>query len=611
MYVPGNGKRVVSDWSAGMTCVGRERWRPERRPRCRRYGALSVSLFLLLTGASVADAQDIERQIPGHPSSAAEEDSAPFDPSIYESVPKIDSSASHFVPVPDRWGQFYKGRWYDPYNQNRWKGDLPIFGKPGEEWFLELSATSDTFVEFHRLPLPVGGASTNRPGSVNLFGGGDQSVIAQTVLTSISLIRGDTTFRPPDYEFRFTPVFQLNRVDLEENGGTRVDPARGAGREDSHLGVQELFADVHLADLSDRYDFISMRAGIQKFSSDFRGFVYSDEEPGVRFFGNYNNNTIQYNLAFFNRLDKDTNTGLNTFTNRYEQVVVGNIYLQDLLTLGHTVQFNVIHREDSAGDRGYHYNNNGFLIRPASIGDLRPKNISTTYLGLTGDGHVGRINTTTAAYFVTGSESHNAIAQRGTDVAAGMVAQEFSYDIDWIRLRGSFLWASGDSNPTDSRATGFDAIFDNPNFAGGDLSFWQRQGIPFIGGGGVNLVNRNSLLPNLRPGKEEGQSNFVNPGVRLYNAGVDFDLTPKLKLVNNLSFLQFDQTETISLLRHDGSFSNAIGYDLSSGLIYRPFLNNNVQIRAGASTLLVDKGFENLFGKDQLYHVFSNVIFQF
>jgi hypothetical protein len=577
-----------------------------------RTGFVAIALVLVpIEVTSLAFAQDEGRQIAGKPGSRDRGEGIPFDPSIYESVPEEASSSSHFVSVPDRWGQFYKGRWYDPYNQNRWKGDLPIFGKPGEEWFIELSATSDTMVEQHKLPLPVGGASTNQPGSVNVFGGGQQSVVAQTVLTSVSLIKGDTTFRPPDYEFRFTPVFQINRVDLEENGATRVDPSKGSWREDSHLGVQEMFADVHLANLSERYDFVSVRAGIQKFSSDFRGFIYSVEEPGVRFFGNYDNNQIQYNLAWFGRVDKDTNTGLNTFSNRHEQVIIGNVYFQDLMALGHTVQLNILHREDSAGDHGYHYNNNGFLIRPASIGNLAPKNISTTYLGVTGDGHIGRLNATTAAYFVTGSESYNAIAQQGTDVCAGMIAQEVSYDIDWIRLRGSFFWASGDRNPTDGRATGFDAVFDNPNFSGGDLSFWQRQGIPFIGGGGVNLVNRNSLLPNLRPGKEEGQSNFINPGVRLYNAGIDLDLTPKLKLVNNLSFLQFDVTDSINFLRHDGSFQTSIGYDISSGILYRPFLNNNVQLRAGVSTLLVDKGFENLFGKDTLYQVFSNVIFQF
>ena len=573
--------------------------------------AFPIGCVCLFVSPMLAAAQDEGRQIPGKTPEKSNESEAAFDPSVYESVPEINSSASHFVPVPDRWSQFYKGRWYDPYNQNRLKGDLPIFGKPGEEWFVEVSATSDTMLECRQLPTPVGGPSTNQAGSIDTFGGGKQSVVAQTVLTSVSLIKGDTTFRPPDLEFRFTPVFQINRVDLQENGATRVNPAQGSGREDSHLGVQELFADIHLTNLSDRYDFLSTRVGIQKFSSDFRGFIYSDEEPGIRLFGNYDNNKIQYNLAWFSRLDKDTNTGLNTFSGRHEQVVIANAYFQDLLTLGHSLQFSIVHREDSAGDHGYHYNNNGFLIRPASIGNLIPKNISSTYFGISGDGHIGRINTTTAAYVVTGSESYNPIAQRGTDISAGMFAQEISYDIDWIRLRGSYFWASGDRDPTDGRATGFDAVFDNPNFGGGDLSFWQRQGIPFIGGGGVNLVNRNSLLPNLRPGKEEGQSNFVNPGVRLYNGGIDFDLTPKLKLVNNLSFIQFDSTESISFLRHDGSFNNSLGYDLSSGFLYRPFLNNNVQIRAGAAAFLVDKGFKNLFGSDPLYQVFSNVIFQF
>lgn len=567
------------------------------------YSALCFMLYLIsLKHLAIAET----RQIPGKDPREIN-----FPKFIYESVPDEASSASDFVPVPDRWGQFYKGRWYDPYNQNILKGDLPIFGKPGEEWFLELSAISDTLIEHHKLPVPVGGASTDRPGSINTFGGGNQNLTAETLVTSFSFIRGDTVFRPPDYEFRFTPAFNFNYVDLRENGALRVDPARGSQRSDSHLGVQELFADIHLVDLSERYDFLSTRIGIQKFSSDFRGFIYSDEQPGARLFGNFANNRIQYNIGWFNRLDKDTNSGLNTFSNRYEHVALGNIYLQDALTLGHTLQFSLTHREDQAGSQGYHYNNNGFLIRPASIGDLQSKNLSTTYLGVSGDGHFGSINSTSAAYFVIGSESHNAIAGRQCDVSAGMFAQELSVDIDWVRLRGSFMWASGDKDPLDGKATGFDAIFDNPNFAGGELSFWQRQGVPFIGGGGVNLVNRNSLLPNLRAGKEEGQSNFVNPGLRLYNLGVDFELTPRFKLINNLSFLQFDSTQVLQYLRHDGSLNNSIGYDVSSGFLYRPFLNNNVQLRGGAAALLVDDGFDNLFGGDILYQIFSNVIFQY
>ncbi len=54
-----------------------------------------------------------------------------------------------------------------------------------------------------------------------------------------------------------------------------------------------------------------MRVGIQPFQSDFRGFLFQDSQLGVRLFGNRDNNRWQYNLAWFRRLEKDTNSGLN------------------------------------------------------------------------------------------------------------------------------------------------------------------------------------------------------------------------------------------------------------------------------------------------------------
>ena len=250
-------------------------------------------------------------------------------------------------------------------------------------------------------------------------------------------------------------------------------------------------------------------------------------------------------------------------------------------------------------------------MRPAILGDGRPKNVSTTYVGLLGEGHFGRVNSSSTFYLATGSESHNPIAQRDVDILAGMAALELSYDFDWLRVRASAFWASGDSDPFDSDATGFDSIFDTPNFAGGDLGFWQREGIPYVGGGGVLLTSRASLLANLRAGKDEGQANFVNPGLRLYNLGVDVEMTPRLKLISNLSYLQFDEVAVLELLRQDGSISRDIGVDLSAGLLYRPFLNNNVQFRLGSAVLLPSSGVQNLFGDEPLYHVFSNAIFQY
>lgn len=556
-----------------------------------------------LGGLSVSS--EVPRRMP-------DSEPAPFPDTIYESIQPVHDSATEFIAVPDRWRMFYAGKYYDPYNQNALKADIPAFGKPGEEWFTEVSVISDTLFEARRIPVPVGQASTKRPNSNNVFGDGDQNFFAENVIASFSLIKGDTAFKPPDFELRIAPIFQVNRLYAQEDGLLKADPAFGDTRTAQAFGFQELFADIHLANLSERYDFVSTRLGIQQFNADFRGFLFNDNEPGVRVFGNYDNNRTQFNAAAFFLLDKDTNTGINTtFDYRHQDVFVANMYRQDMIAPGHTMLFSVVNRQDNAGDAGYTYDRNGFLVRPAPIGDERFKNLNSTYFGVGGDGHIGRVNTTTQYYYVMGSESHNPIANRQVDISAQMFAQELSYDLDYVRFRASFFWASGDSDPYDSRGTGFDSIFDNPNFAGGDLGFFQREAIPFVGGGGVNLVNRNSLLPDLKAGKELGQANFVNPGIRVYNVGVDFDLLPELKLVTNTSFLQFDQVAVLQDLRQDGSITRDIGVDLSAGFVYRPFLNNNVIIRTGVAVLLPGSGQENLFGSQTLYDTFTNLILQY
>src|SRR5215470_8488795 len=60
------------------------------------------------------------------------------------------------------------------------------------------------------------------------------------------------------------------------------------------------------------FDTTSVRAGIQPFVSDFRGFIFSDVNLGARLFGNFANNRYQFNAAYFNMLEKDTNSELNT-----------------------------------------------------------------------------------------------------------------------------------------------------------------------------------------------------------------------------------------------------------------------------------------------------------
>jgi hypothetical protein len=109
----------------------------------------------------------------------------------------------------------------------------------------------------------------------------------------------------------------------------------------------------------------------------------------VRLFGNAANR-FQYNLAFFERVEKDTNSGLNIIHEfREQRVAVANFYWQDFIRRGFTQQFSIHHVRD---DDSVHYDRNGALVRPAPVGEARPHDIQATYLGAAGLGHVGRIN---------------------------------------------------------------------------------------------------------------------------------------------------------------------------------------------------------------------------
>ena len=51
-------------------------------------------------------------------------------------------------------------------------------------------------------------------------------------------------------------------------------------------------------------------------------------------------------------------------------------------------------------------------------------------------------------------------------------------DKDWARFKVTRLLRLGRRRPAwTSKATGFDTIYDNSNFAGGPFSFWSRSGI--------------------------------------------------------------------------------------------------------------------------------------
>ena len=81
---------------------------------------------------------------------------------------------------------------------------------------------------------------------------------------------------------------------------------KGTIRGRTYITLQEWFAEVKLFDIGPEYDFVSARFGSQPFTSDFRGFIFSDVHRGVRLFGSTEGNRNQFNLAYFRQLEKET-----------------------------------------------------------------------------------------------------------------------------------------------------------------------------------------------------------------------------------------------------------------------------------------------------------------
>jgi hypothetical protein len=501
--------------------------------------------------------------------------------------PPWDRYGKGHPPVDDY--PYVQGNWWDPFNQNVLKGDYPILG---QNLFLEVTGTSLSILEPRQTPVATTPfESTANPDSQDFFGNPNQLAYLQYFFLSLDLFHGDAAFRPFDWRFKVTGAVNYNMLSVNELGVVSPDVRDGASRHRSYVALQEWFFETKLADIGPNYDFVSMRIGSQPFTSDFRGFIFSDLNRGVRLFGNAFSNRDQYNLAYFNLLEKDTNSFLNTLHDRHQQVVVANYYRQDFIFPGYTAQLSAHYNHDSPT---FKFDRNGFLVRPDPVGTFQTHAIDVVYLGWAGDGHINSLNINHAVYWALGHDTQNPLANRSQRISAQMAALELSRDFDWLRFRISGFYASGDKDVNNGHATGFDSIMDNPNFAGGEFTYWQRQQLKLFG---VNLTQQKSFVPDLRSSKIQGQSNFVNPGLRLVNFGVDAEVSPRFRIVNNANVMWFDSVNPLQQFLFQEHINHFIGVDLSTGVEYRPLLSNNVIFKMGFAALIPGQGFRDLFSR--------------
>ncbi len=557
-----------------------------------------------------------------------------YEPS--DNPPNTTSVEDRYRIATGIWNRYLDGRvaetpyeqktpylWH-PYYQSVLKGDIPIIG---QDIFASLTLQNSTEIEIHEVPVPSG-VSAARPNSSEFYGRGDQTVINTNTSLIFDLFKGETSFKPVEWLFRIQPVFNTNYISGHEANVVSADPRgldqstanppdnsgivnpgdvdaflnplvsnahhpNATDRFENRVGLQQFFFESHLLDLSENYDFAAARVGIQTFNADFRGHVFTDSNMGYRLFGNLQKNRIQYNLALFDLFEKESFSDLNTFDDRNQNVFVANVYFQDFLAEGYTTEFSFLANWDNGSDSGLVYDSAGNIVRPAPIGTIAPHDLQAYYLGWNGEGHIGRANISHSLYHVFGQDDLNGVAGHSVDISAWMAAMEVSVDTNWMRHKLVLFCASGDDDATDHTATGWDAIVDNPNFIG-PFSYWQRQGMN-LGGTAVALKQRLSLIPELSSNKFLGQSNFVNPGIFIAGLGEEWDLTPRLRGFANLNYLLFMETDALETALVTDKISREIGWDLSFGVEYRPFLTDNLKLNAGFGMLFPGAGFKDIY----------------
>ncbi len=471
----------------------------------------------------------------------------------------ITLDGGDFFPIDDRWrlgfpewDRYVRSSLANPYRESVIKGDYPLPGT--EDLFFEFTAFSDSFFESRDVPVAAG--------KVN------QRVFQETIFLTADLFRGDNSFHPSEWFMTVTPALRV------------VDTSATGTAED--VTIQEGFVEAQLAIVSDFYDTTNVRLGRQAFASDFLGFVFADTNDAARLFGTNEALRTFWNIVAFFPVQKDAASALNTFETRQQQVVIANLIRQDFMFPGFNVEL------------AAHYDNDTF----------KDNDVDAFWLEAAADGRIGRWDVSAAFVQALGHDELNPIAGRPVNVNAQLAALELAYPLDWITPKISALYASGDKNPTDGVGRGFDAIFDNPNFAGDGFSYLNRENIVI---GGTRLSNAFSFLPNMRA-KAADPANFVNPGIVILNAGFDTVVTTRLAALANVNYYQFVHSEPVALAAGLPDVGKEIGLEFNAGVVYKPFIVDNVIIAVGASVLDPGAGITDLSGDDRyLYTAFSAV----
>jgi len=325
---------------------------------------------------------------------------------------------------------------------------------------------------------------------------------------------------------------------------------------DGDLSIEEAWAQVALAEGH------WVRLGIQPFNSDHAGLVYNDSDRGVVYHGTLGE--VGCNLAYFAKSYDDAVSQLNTENGRPWHVIIANLEIP-------VGQMQVI--------PSFHY----------SIDRTGPVETNVGYLGVSAAGMLGPLQVLGAGYWAFGEQTGGMV----NPVEQTVEAYQMLFDIGYPLLEGKviphvgFFMGSGDDDPTDRRARGFDAIYDRVSAWGYNHYVIKNR----INLGPGSLARANSGLFTLRDFDEP--ANFVNPGIVALNFGLTTQWTEQLTTDFNIGPAILPESAVPELVL-GRRIANDVGWaiNLNGTLV----VSENVSVLGGLAAFIPEAGATDIFG---------------
>jgi hypothetical protein len=533
---------------------------------------------------------------PDYATVAYAEDPRPWWPEAFD--PRFGAWYAPARPVSglELWWTRFPGGWLaNEHRSDRWTGGAPIqvglVDEPGAASGIDLYFSAGVIGRylFQSRELPTSSGITGA-GGVAPFGNGDQEGARWSLAAVLELAARDRDTGASPWRLRVAPLYDYDALQADELGVVDVDPGAGKDRQDELATLAEASLELDLSGAASG-DILRAEVGLIPFRSDFRGFLYDAAHPGLRVWSVADDAAWQWNAAVFDLLNYDTHAQLpDVDEDREQEVLVLNAYRRDWPWRGYTSGLSLHYSDDH---RGFAFDDDGFLVTPAPIGALEESAVRAWYLGWCGEGGNGPWSIAHAAYQALGEVTHDPIAAGDVHIDARLFALEVERRLGSCALRAWALYASGDPDPRDARAEGFDGIQEHPLFAGGDLSVWGSQGVDLLG---TNLKNSGSPYADLSTSKTEGHAAFVNPGLELVGAGVRGELAPGLMASAGANFIAFDRAAALEELLGVANVEDEVGFEVFAGLQWRPLGSRLLTGQVGVGTLFPGEGFEHVYG---------------